>query len=142
MRSSLTLAAAVVPIGLASANAFVAAQAPAAERTLKQAQDAARADTGVGQYYTEAQALRGQGLFNRHCAYCHQVDPDRAPTMSGMKGGPLAPRLIHRTGGGIARYPSVYYAFRRLDYMPPTDTLSVTPPQKPHILTHLLHKTH
>ena len=101
------LAAAIVGIA-AAAKPFVAAQpAPG----LEQAQAIARADAGVGQYFTAGQALRGRELYNRHCGYCHYANAGTMPTMSGIRGRTLAPRMLQKVVEGIARYPSVYYLF-------------------------------
>ena len=139
MQIRMLVAAAMVAGAAAAARPFVAAQESAQPTPgLEQAQAAARADTGVGRYYTASQALRGKELANRHCGYCHAVDPAYPPTMSGLHGGPLVPRMILHAADGIVRYPSVYYLFRRLDYMPPNDVTSVTPQQKADILAYLL----
>ena len=128
------LAAAIVGIA-AAAKPFVAAQpAPG----LEQAQAIARADAGVGQYFTAGQALRGRELYNRHCGYCHYANAGTMPTMSGIRGRTLAPRMLQKVVEGIARYPSVYYLFRRLEYMPPIDVESVTPQERADILAYLL----
>ena len=80
MRNRVLAAAAVV--ACAAVPFVVAAQDSLSG--LQQAQARAQADTGVGRYYTAAQAVRGKELFNRHCAYCHYVDPANMPTMSGV----------------------------------------------------------
>lgn len=115
-----------------------AAQESALPPGLEQAQAMAKADSGVGHYFTAAQAERGKELYYRHCGYCHALDPRTPPTMSGLRGQALAPRLLERAAEGIARYPSVYYLFRRLDYMPPNDVESVPPQQKADIVAYLL----
>ena len=133
------LVAAALVVGAVTAGPFVAAQESAQPAPgLERAQTAASADTGVGQYYTAAQAVRGKELFNRNCGYCHSLDPRNLPTVSGIRGGALAHSLIQRTADGNARYPSVYYLFRRLDYMPPNDVESVSPHEKADILAYLL----
>src|SRR5262252_430762 len=111
MRIRMVMAAALVAAA-AMALPFVAAQESAPIPGLDQAQAAARADTGVGQYFTPAQALRGKELFYRNCGYCHYIDPAKMPTMSGIRGGALGPRMILHAADGIARYPSVYYLFK------------------------------
>ena len=139
MRIRTRVAAAMIAAAALAAKPFVAAQESAqAAPGLEQAQAIARADTGVGQYYTAAQALRGQVLYNRHCGYCHYANAGTMPTISGIRGRPLAPRYLQRADDGIARYPSVYYLSRRLDAMPPNDVDSVTPQQKVNILAYLL----
>jgi hypothetical protein len=139
MRSRLALSALAMTVlwlgGVLSAGQQQASGLPT---TREQAQALAKADTGVGSYFTDAQAARGGALYNRNCGYCHFVDPSRRVTMSGINGGALAPRWLQKSAEGIARYPSVYYAFRRLDYMPVNDTASVTPQQKADILAFLL----
>ena len=88
-------------------------------------QAAALADTGVGRYYTEAQALRGQTLYNRHCLYCHR-------RTAGARG------LVYLPEDATARYPSVYYLYRRMEYMPANDVTSITPQQRADILAYML----
>lgn len=139
MHIKIFLAAAAIAAVASAAKPFVAAQesSPAAPG-LAQAQAIAKADTGVGQYYTAAQAVRGRELYNRHCGYCHYANTGSMPTISGIRGVALAPGYLQRADGGIARYPSVYYLFRRLEAMPPNDVDSVAPQQKADILAFLL----
>lgn len=139
MLSSPSLMAALLAIGHITILGPLVSGREANQATVSTVQPA-HSDTGVGEYYTEAQALRGKELFNRNCGYCHYVDLDKQPTISGIRGGALAPRLVQRIADGIARYPSVYYMFRRLDYMPVNDVDSVSPQQKADILAYLLEK--
>src|SRR5262249_6999460 len=124
--------------GASIALPFVAAQESAQIPGLDQAQAMAKADAGVGQYFTPGQALRGKELFYRHCGYCHYIDPSRMPTMSGIRGGALGPRMILHAADGIARYPSAYYLFKRMEYMPPNDNQSLTRQQRADLLAYLL----
>ena len=97
-----------------------------------------------GRYYTDVQAERGRLLFNRHCGYCHSVDPTiQNVPKSGTMGA-------YNTFGGTyleqrmdsARhkklYPSVYYLFTRLAGMPPNDTYSVSQQSKADIVAYIL----
>lgn len=137
MRNRMLVAVGVVA-AVAAGRPFVAAQEAGLPPSLQNAQATAKADTGVGQYFSAAQAVRGKELFNRHCGYCHYIDPTKIPTMSGIRGGALAPRVIQRVAGDIARYPSVYYLFRRMEYMPPNDVESIAPQQRADILAYML----
>jgi mono/diheme cytochrome c family protein len=116
---------------------FLAAQ-EAQQPGLAQAQAIAKADTGVGQYFTADQAIRGHQLYNRHCGYCHPANDDQKPTMSGIRGGALAPRLVQKVVEGIPRYPSAYYLYRRMEYMPPNGVDTVTPQERADILAYVL----
>jgi hypothetical protein len=66
------------------------------------------------------------------------VDTTKMPTISGIQGGGLAPRWVQRVSGGRARYPSVFYAFKRFEYMPVNDTQSITQQQRADILAYVL----
>lgn len=128
--SAAVIAACLIPLG--------ARQEPAVPQPLQAARAIARADEGVGRYFTAQQALRGKELFNRHCGYCHYVDLDKKPTMSGIQGPALAPRWIQRASEGRTRYPSVFYAFKRFEYMPVNDTRSITQHERADILAYVL----
>ena len=114
------------------------AQSESAAQGLVAAQAIANADTGVGRYFTAAQARRGRELYMRHCGYCHYANDGPMPTMSGIRGQQLAPRLLQREANGITRYPSTYYLFKRMEYMPPNDVDSITPQERADILAYLL----
>lgn len=99
---------------------------------------------GGGRFYTDVQAERGRLLFNRHCGYCHSVDPTiQNVPKSGTMGA-------YNTFGGTylevrmdtARhkklYQSVYYLFTRLAGMPPNDTYSVSQQSKADIVAYIL----
>jgi mono/diheme cytochrome c family protein len=135
MRNKVLAAAALIAC---AAVPFVVVAAQDTQSGLQQAQGRAQADTGIGRYYTAAQAVRGKELFNRHCGYCHYVDPAHMPTMTGIRGGALGPRMILHTADDIARYPSAYYLFKRLEYMPPNDVDSITAQQRADILAYIL----
>ena len=138
MQIRMLVAASVAVWVAAVAEPFVAAQESGLPPGLARAQAIARADTGVGQYFTAAQALRGEELYNRHCGYCHHANAGALPTMSGIRGQTLAPRMLQKEVEGITRYPTAYHFFRRLEYMPPNDVDSVTPQERADILAYLL----
>jgi hypothetical protein len=108
---------------------------------LAEVQAEVKTDTGVGQYFTAAQAIRGEALYNRHCGYCHNADPKNRPTITGVGGQPLAPRYIRKETDGNPRYPSAYYLFKRFEHMPPNDVESVTPQQRADILAYVLRQS-
>lgn len=137
------ISAVLVLIGLES---HPRAQQPPPSQVSQTAAIAAPIDPAVGRYFTEAQAIRGNHLFSRHCAYCHSVDPSKPPTPFGSSastaflGGALAPRWLARELNGRAIYPSVFYAFKRLEYQPLNNTKSITPQERADILAFLLQK--
>src|SRR5262245_52974756 len=100
---------------------------------------------GGGRFYTDVQAERGRLLFNRHCGYCHSVDPTiknvaKSGTMGAYNtfGGTYLNE--RRDPGGLHKrlYPSVYYLFTRLAQMPPNDTYSVSQQAKADIVAYIL----
>jgi cytochrome c5 len=137
-RISFGIVALALMCAAAQSIASLEAKQEAPRQGSEQARAIAKADTGVGHYFTDVQARRGERLYNRHCGYCHVMDGAPRPTISGIQGPALSPRLLQRAVEGVSRYPSVYYLFRRLDYMPVDDTQSVSPQQKADILAYML----
>jgi S-disulfanyl-L-cysteine oxidoreductase SoxD len=139
MRIRTIVAVALVTTAVSAATAFVAAQQPPPPPSAwTDAPKVAAADTGVGQYFTAEQAVRGEALYNRHCGYCHNADPKNKPVITGVGGQRLAPSYIQKQTDGNPRYPSAYYLFKRMEYMPPNDVESVTPQQRADILAYVL----
>ena len=134
MRIRMQLAAALLAAG--ATMSFVAAQE--SRPGLAQAQALAKADAGVGQYFTVEQALRGREIYNRHCGYCHSANDGQNPSATGIRGQALAPRMLQKVVEGIPRYPSAYYLYRRMEYMPPNGIDTVTPQERADILAYLL----
>jgi mono/diheme cytochrome c family protein len=93
-------------------------------------------------FYTEAQALRGRDLFNRHCAACHVVYPSEIAEAQKAGRGFVngGNRAIMPLGGTFLRkYPSVYYLFQRIrDTMPAWDANSLPESAKLDITAFLL----
>ena len=87
MRIRMLVAAALVVGAAIAVMPFAAAQQPP-PLPMAELQALVAADTGVGQYYTAEQAIRGERLYNRHCGYCHVTDPkNRNPTSITGVGG-------------------------------------------------------
>src|SRR5262245_26493419 len=111
----------------------------------------ARAE-GVGgeAYYTEAQAVRGQALFKKHCSACHFAEPDpekaKKETAGFMLGKVKSPSNLggsYIAGGRAPRttgrriYTTVYYVFRELESMPAVPD-SITQQERTDILAYML----
>jgi len=117
--------------------------APAVKTAVRVVEPVEGAGNGGGRFYTDVQAERGRLLFNRHCGYCHSVDPKiRNVPKSGTMGA-------YNTFGGTylddratperkRLYPSVYYVFTRLAQMPTNDASSVSPRAKADIVAYIL----
>jgi mono/diheme cytochrome c family protein len=100
-------------------------------------------------YYTERQAKRGQGLFNRNCALCHLADStpmaEAIQAGRGIKVGanrallPLGGNYLKKTFEGHPDYPSVYYLFNRIrESMPAWGANTVGIDDKVDIVAYLL----
>jgi mono/diheme cytochrome c family protein len=116
---------------------------PAPKPTARVAQPVHGAGNGGGRFYTDVQADRGRLLFNRHCGYCHSVDPKiknvpKSGTMGAYNtfGGTYLEQRMTPERKNL--YPSVYYFFTRLAQMPPSDTHSVSQQAKVDIVTYIL----
>ena len=113
----------------------------------------ARASGPAGEpeaYYTEAQAARGEALFEEHCGSCHFAEPDpekakletrgyllgRVRTVSNL-GGTYIVEETSRRPGGRRVYTTVYYLFRQLESMPSV-TDSISQQERTDILAYLL----
>ena len=102
------------------------------------------AGNGGGRFYSDVQAERGRLLFNRHCGYCHSVDPriknvPKSGTMGAYNtfGGTYLEQRVE-PASRKRLYPSVYYLFTRLAQMPPNDTYSVSQQAKADIVAYIL----
>jgi mono/diheme cytochrome c family protein len=113
----------------------------AAAATLLQA--AAQGDGPSGEpeaYYTEAQAIRGHALFQKHCGNCHTAERDPAnvkpPEQPGASnlGGRI---IIDKKNNGRRIWTTVYNLYREYESMPAITT-SVTPQERTDILTFTL----
>jgi mono/diheme cytochrome c family protein len=93
-------------------------------------------DLSMYTYYTADQAARGRLLYNRECAYCHQIDQNRSPLGFSLA---LAPKLLQRaTQYGQALFPSVFYLYKRLETMPADDADRISPRERTDITAFLL----
>jgi mono/diheme cytochrome c family protein len=102
-------------------------------------------------YYTDAQAVRGQALFDKHCGSCHFAEPDPQKAKGNTTGFMLAKQKLpsnlaawqggtyvgNRRDNGRRLFPSVYYLFRELESMP-AQVDSITSVQRTDILAYLL----
>jgi mono/diheme cytochrome c family protein len=102
------------------------------------------AGNGRGRFYADVQAERGRLLFNRHCGYCHSVDPriknvPKSGTMGAYNtfGGTYLEQRME-AASHKKLYPSVYYLFTRLAQMPPNDAYSVSQQSKADIVAYIL----
>jgi mono/diheme cytochrome c family protein len=106
--------------------------------------------SGAGEpeaYYTEAQAVRGHALFQRHCSNCHFAEPDPEKARTETAGYTLGSvkttsnlggtYIIRKESHGLPIYPSVYFLFRELESMPAV-TDSISQQERTDILTYLL----
>jgi mono/diheme cytochrome c family protein len=101
-------------------------------------------------YYTDAQAARGQALFEKHCAACHFAEPDpekaklekagfmlgKSKVISNLGAPYIATSRIPR-GDGRRIYTTVYYLFRELESMPAV-TDSITQQMRTDIVAYML----
>jgi mono/diheme cytochrome c family protein len=91
-------------------------------------------------YYTEAQAARGQALFQQHCGSCHAAERDPAaakpPRLSGASnlGGRI---IVDKKNNGRRIWTTVYYLYREFESMPAV-TDSITPQVRTDILAYAL----
>jgi mono/diheme cytochrome c family protein len=98
-------------------------------------------------YYTEAQAGRGQKLFEKHCGACHFAEPDPVKAKQETRGFLIAKeRLLSNLGGsyllnkrdnGRRVFTTVYYLYRELESMPAV-TDSIDAATRTDILAYLL----
>lgn len=98
-------------------------------------------------YYTEAQAERGEALFEKHCGECHFAEPDPEKARLDTRGFLIArQRLTSNLGGryiadkknnGRRIFTSVYFLYRELESMPAVTT-SITPQTRTDILAYML----
>jgi hypothetical protein len=98
-------------------------------------------------YYTEAQAVRGQGLFEKHCGSCHFAEPDPAIAARETRGYVIANKkspsnlggkyIVSKKDVGRRIFTTVYYLFRELESMPDL-TDSVSQPVRTDILAYML----
>jgi mono/diheme cytochrome c family protein len=91
-------------------------------------------------YYTEAQAVRGEALFQKHCASCHaaerdaaQAKPPRLPGATNL-GGRM---IVDKKNNGRRIWTTVYNLYREYESMPAVTT-SITPQQRTDILAFTL----
>lgn len=104
---------------------------------------AAQSDAPGGEpevYYTEAQAVRGQALFQKHCGSCHAAErdpaaakPPRLPGASNL-GGRI---IVDKKNNGRRIWTTVYNLYREYESMPAV-TDSITPQQRTDILAYTL----
>jgi len=91
-------------------------------------------------FYTEAQAKRGRLAFNRHCAYCHTVDPrnstpkDLQEALPSTFGGLFLSRVVN----GKTVYPNVLMLYSKLLSMPAANTKSITEQQRVDIAAYIV----
>jgi mono/diheme cytochrome c family protein len=130
--------------GGSAAPAAASSDAPAPRPALHVVEPVHGAGNGGGRFYTDVQAERGRLLFNRHCGYCHSVDPKiqnvpKSGTMGAYNtfGGRYLEQRVE-AGQHKRLYPSVYYLFTRLAQMPPSDTGSVSQQSKADIVAYIL----
>ena len=105
------------------------------------------AGSGPAAYYTEAQAARGQALFEQHCGNCHFVEPDPAKAKLETRGFVIAKvklpsnlggtYIIGKKNNGRRIFTTVYYLFRELESMPAV-TDSISQQVRTDILTYLV----
>ena len=104
---------------------------------------AAQGETSNGEpeaYYTDAQAIRGQALYQKHCGNCHaaerdpaQAKPPRLPGATNL-GGRM---IVDKRNNGRRIWTTVYNLYLEYESMPAA-TDSITPQQRTDILAFTL----
>ena len=94
-------------------------------------------------YYTQAQAERGEELFNKNCLHCHAAGP-AAESVEWQIGFRLGSSYMSMGRSGMVpldttKYPNVYYLFARLrESMPGWGAETVSLQEKADIIAYVL----